>query len=193
MPERTLVASPDTKTLIKASISTLFDHFTIYRSDNNLPSKSPTLTAVPSRKRDEISSVGYNATVLPPASFENQSLNYVILPLGDLDAGNYSISLLGNEAFQSFVVVDGDGEQYGEMNGSLSNGNQTLDFVLTGDAGGVGLAVYTENKSLNVTWYFNGTTNSTAASSASKRIQHPDLLLWALLGGVVFSGLSQMM
>jgi hypothetical protein len=72
-----------------------------------------------------------------------------------------------------------------------SNDNQSLTIAIPDtDEIGVGMTVFTQSQSINITWYFNGTT-STVLASHDRKQQQPIWLLWgALLGMTITIGLQ---
>jgi len=102
----------------------------------------------------DVHSSGYNATVLEPYRIGPQNQRRVVLSLGDLDNGSYTLSANTGGQFSSAILVDSDGGQIANQPGSESAKSIQANFQ--GPATGLGLIIFTTSDKLNVTYTLVG-------------------------------------
>jgi len=115
----------------------------------------------------DVHNSGYNATVLEPYRIGPQNQRRVILSLGDLDNGNYTLSANTGSQFSSAILVDSDGGQIVNQTGGSAN---SIQANFQGPAMGLGLIIFTTSNKLNATYTFNGTVSATGAASPRAQI-----------------------
>ncbi|KAL0953788.1 hypothetical protein HGRIS_004972 [Hohenbuehelia grisea] len=119
--------------------------------------------------REEVSDSG-SATPLYRTGVVNDTNSYIIIPLGDLSAGSYTVSfqLTAGSASEAFLI-DNQGDDLIDPLGSFSSGqSRQVPFTVEDDDVGVGLVFATRNNATNITWTFEGSTTPTTSASESQ-------------------------
>jgi hypothetical protein len=129
------------------------------------------------RKRDSSNTIsGGTNSVLK--SWDN-STNVVVVPFGDLDAGNFSTnSRLVSGTLNNISVIDNDGEtisQPGSLDALYSEQGMFLNWVSDGYVSGVGIVGVTNETSVNLTYTLaiNETAPSTTGSASGSASGSP--------------------
>ncbi|KAF8804377.1 hypothetical protein BYT27DRAFT_6700535 [Phlegmacium glaucopus] len=123
--------------------------------------------------RDAVSSFG-NGSVDPDMRLTNNTSEFVLLALGDLESGTYTINVqVTAGATSGGYVFDSEGDEtFASSTSGLTTGHsQQYSFTLDEDRFGVGLALITNGNDTMATFNLTGTT--TDPSSSTARIPTP--------------------
>ncbi|KAJ7055535.1 hypothetical protein C8F01DRAFT_453355 [Mycena amicta] len=120
------------------------------------------------RKRATITTTGHGGMLWPPLSFDSANQSFVMVSLGDIPAGSYSLNVnLTSGAVAAAYLVDNEGEELVNVTTLPRAGSpMQLSFDLDYAGVGVGLALFTNNTATNVS-YTVAATPSESATSAS--------------------------
>ncbi|KAH8810428.1 hypothetical protein DL96DRAFT_1760086 [Flagelloscypha sp. PMI_526] len=93
--------------------------------------------------------------------FINETSPYVIVPLGDLDSGSYTVTTTVVSGFAlNATVVSNEGDVLNSTTANITAGQSTsLFFDLPADMFGIGVLMAVQNEKTNVTWSITGTTH----------------------------------
>jgi len=142
-------------------------------------------------KRDLIPGGSDDATESYPPLTEQDTSNVVIMSVGDLKAGTYTISSRINQgSISSMRVLDYLGEEFASANGQIgTNGERSLTFTLQTDGVGVGLFMDTQLDTLSITSNMqNGA--STSSNTAPKTVNWGNFGVSFFTAGVLLQVLS---
>lgn len=135
-------------------------------------------------RRSTIDLSGTQSMVLNGTTFnamvgDNQT-NRVVMPVGDIAAGDYSLSFMlpSNKSFSSAFILDNEGDTFASVNASDGTDfsvSQSVDFQLTDDGIGLGMVLYTSDKNTSVTWGFTGTPSPSSGGPSPTDDSGPGL------------------
>ncbi|KAF8134692.1 hypothetical protein K438DRAFT_1997629 [Mycena galopus ATCC 62051] len=120
-------------------------------------------------KRDTgtITSTGQGSMLWPPLESDPTNQSFVMVPLGDLSAGSYSLNVyLTAGAVTSAYLVDNEGEDLVNVTTVPTPGQpMQISFDLDSDDVGVGLALFTNDTRTNVSYTAAGTPSTTTSTA----------------------------
>ncbi|KAF8816679.1 hypothetical protein BYT27DRAFT_6383149 [Phlegmacium glaucopus] len=119
--------------------------------------------------RDAVSSFG-NGGVDPDMRLTNNASEFVLLALGDLASGTYTINVqVTAGATSGGYVFDNEGDEiFASSTAGLTMGqSQQYSFTLDDDRFGVGLALITNENDTTATFNLTGTTTDPSSTTAS--------------------------
>ncbi|KAF8816645.1 hypothetical protein BYT27DRAFT_7181483 [Phlegmacium glaucopus] len=119
--------------------------------------------------RDAVSSFG-NGSVDPDMRLTNNASEFVLLALGDLESGTYTLNVrVAAGATSGGYVFDSEGDEiFASSTSGLTTGQtQQYSFTLEDDMFGVALALITNGNDTMATFNLTGTTTDPSSSAVS--------------------------
>ncbi|KAJ6493777.1 hypothetical protein DFH09DRAFT_1451142 [Mycena vulgaris] len=119
------------------------------------------------RDTETITTTGQGSMLWPPLESDPTNQSFVIVSLGDIPAGSYSVNVnLTSGTVTSAYLVDNEGEDLVNVTTLPTPGRpMQISFDLEYDDIGVGLALFTNDTRTNVSYIAVGTPSTTTATT----------------------------